>query len=166
MWPSVQDWVSAVYILVPIYCTNGAPVIFGGGEPIDLGRTLSDGERVFGDHKTIRGFLSGLLVGGLVGIVESILVAAPLLEIALLASAGALLGDLLAAFVKRRLGIKPGKPLPVVDQLDFVLGAIAAVSLISLPTLGTLVILLCVTPPIHLLTNIGAYKLGLKATYW
>jgi CDP-2,3-bis-(O-geranylgeranyl)-sn-glycerol synthase len=166
LWPSIQDSVSALYIIVPIYCTNGAPVIFGGGEPIDFGRTLSDGERVFGNHKTIRGFLSGLLVGGLVGIVESILLGASLLEIALLASAGALLGDLLAAFMKRRLGIQPGKPLPVVDQLDFVLGAVVAVSLISVPTPGTLVILLCVTPPIHLLTNMGAYKLGLKSTYW
>jgi len=166
LWPPIQDWISALYIIVPMYCTNGAPVIFGGGEPIDLGKTLSDGKRLFGSHKTIRGFFSGLLVGGLVGIAESVLVASSLLEIALLASAGALLGDLVAAFAKRRLGIKPGKPLPVVDQLDFVLGAIVAVSLVSVPTLGTLMILLCVTPPIHLLTNIGAYKLGLKSTYW
>jgi CDP-2,3-bis-(O-geranylgeranyl)-sn-glycerol synthase len=166
LWPSIQDWISALYIIVPIYCTNGAPVIFGGGEPIDFGTTLSDGERLFGNHKTIRGFLSGLIVGGLVGIVESILIAASLFEIALLASAGALLGDLLAAFIKRRMRIKPGKPLPIVDQLDFVLGAVVAVSLISVPTAGTLVILLCVTPPIHLIANIGAYKLGIKSTYW
>ena len=90
----------------------------------------------------------------------------PLFEMAILASIGALLGDLAGAFIKRRLGIKPGKPLPGVDQLDFVVGATIAVSWLSIPTLGTLVILFCVTPPIHLLTNFCAYKLGLKSTYW
>ena len=166
MWPSVQDWISALHIIAPIYCTNAAPVIFGGGLPIDLGRVLPDGERVFGDHKTVRGFLSGLIVGGIVGLLESVFSGIPLFEMAILASIGSLLGDLTGAFIKRRLRIKPGKPLPVVDQLDFVLGASIAVSWFSIPTLGTLVILFCVTPPIHLLTNFGAYKLGLKSTYW
>jgi CDP-2,3-bis-(O-geranylgeranyl)-sn-glycerol synthase len=86
--------------------------------------------------------------------------------LAILASIGALLGDLAGAFIKRRLRIKPGNSLPGVDQLDFVLGATIAVSLISVPTLGTLMILFCVTPPIHLFTNYCAYKLGLKSTYW
>ena len=166
MWPSTQDWVSALYIIIPIYCTNGAPVLFGGGKPIDFGRNLADGERIFGDHKTVRGFLSGLLVGVLVGCVASVFVGLSVFEIAVVASAGALLGDLSGAFVKRRLGIKPGQPLPIVDQLDFVLGAVIAVSLISVPTLGALLILLCVTPPIHLFTNVCAYRLGLKSTYW
>ena len=134
--------------------------------PIDLRMVLPDGERVFGDHKTIRGFLSGLMGGGIVGLVESILLATSLFQVTLLASIGALLGDLGGAFIKRRLRIKPGELLPVVDQLDFVVGAIIAVSLLSIPSLGTIVILLCVTPPIHLLTNFSAYKLGLKSTPW
>jgi len=167
LWPTTQDWVTALQIIAPIYCTNGAPVLFGGGTPIDLGRVFPDNERVFGDHKTIRGFLSGLVVGGIVGAVESILLTSTrLFEVAILASIGALLGDLAGAFIKRRLGIKPGEPLPCIDQLDFVVGATIAVSLLSIPSLGSLLILFCVTPPIHLLTNFGAYKLGLKSTYW
>ncbi|MGA2783313.1 MAG: CDP-2,3-bis-(O-geranylgeranyl)-sn-glycerol synthase [Candidatus Bathyarchaeia archaeon] len=166
MWPSTQDWISALYIIAPIYCTNGAPVLFGGGMPIDLGKILPDGEPVLGDHKTIRGFLSGLLVGAIVGLIESKISETSLFGMAILASIGALLGDLAGAFIKRRLRIKPGNSLPGVDQLDFVLGATIAVSWISVPTLGTLVILFCVTPPIHLFTNYCAYKLGLKSTYW
>lgn len=134
--------------------------------PIDLGKILPDGEPVLGDHKTIRGFLSGLLVGALVGLIESKVSETSLFGLAILASIGALLGDLAGAFIKRRLRIKPGNSLPGVDQLDFVLGATIAVSLISVPTLGTLAILFCVTPPIHLFTNYCAYKLGLKSTYW
>ena len=162
----MQDWLSALYIILPIYCTNGAPVIFGGGRPIDGGTSLSDGQRIFGDHKTIRGFASGLLVGIVMGAFESILFARELMLVAVLASFGALLGDLAGAFVKRRLKFKPGAPFPVLDQLDFVVGAILMVSLVSNLTLGTILILVLVTPPIHFLTNLGAYALGLKSTYW
>lgn len=166
MWPSVQDWVAAFYIILPIYCTNGAPVLFGGGRPIDLGKSLWDGERVFGDHKTIRGFVSGLGAGLLVAVAESYFFSQSLFSVATLASIGALLGDLTGAFVKRRLRIKPGRPLPGLDQLDFVLGAILLVSLISELSIPTILILVIVTPPIHFLTNLGAYALGLKPTYW
>ncbi len=145
---------------------NGAPVIFGGGRPIDSGRSLFDGERVLGDNKTVRGFLSGLMIGAVVGVAGFYLFSTSLLLISVLAALGALLGDLTGAFLKRRLKIKPGGSLPVVDQLDFVLGALLLVSPFHGISLGVVVIMLFVTPPIHLLTNIGAHFLGLKPTYW
>jgi CDP-2,3-bis-(O-geranylgeranyl)-sn-glycerol synthase len=166
LWPSIQDWVSAIYLLVPVYCTNGAPVIFGGGRPIDFGKSLFDGQRILGDHKTLRGFASGLIIGSMVGVFESVFLSQKLLPIAILASLGALLGDLTGAFVKRRLAIKPGKSFPVLDQLDFVLGAVLLASIISSVSLGTALIVILVTPPIHIVTNLGAYALGLKSTYW
>jgi len=165
LWPSINDWLLALYIICPVYCANGAPVLFGGGMSIDFGRYLSDGERIFGDHKTFRGLASGLIVGFIVGALESLFTSTQLIPLAMLASLGALLGDLAGAFLKRRLKIKPGKPLPGVDQLDFVVGAIILVSVMSPPPLATVLILICVTPPIHLLTNVGAYLLGLKSTY-
>lgn len=166
MWPSVQDWVSALCIIVPMYCTNGAPVIFGGGRPIDFGRTFTDGERILGDHKTIRGFASGLVVGFVVALFESQLLSADLFPVAILASLGALIGDLAGAFLKRRFKIKPGAPLPGVDQLDFVVGALLMVSIVFEISIGALAIMLLVTPPIHFITNLGAYMLRLKSNYW
>ncbi len=166
MWPSVQDWVSALYIIVPTYCTNGAPIIFGGGGPVDFGKSLSDGERIFGEHKTVRGLVSGVIVGLVVASFEAYIFNPKLFLVAVLASIGAVLGDLAGAFIKRRLKIKPGGPLPFLDQLDFVLGAIIFVSTVAELSLGTVLIMLLVTPPIHVLTNVGAYALGLKATYW
>jgi CDP-2,3-bis-(O-geranylgeranyl)-sn-glycerol synthase len=166
LWPSTQDLVSALYIIVPAYCTNGAPVIFGGGRPIDLGKSLSDGNRIFGDNKTIRGILSGLVVGAIVGAFGYYLFSRDLFLIAFLASVGALLGDLVGAFLKRRLKIKPGDALPGIDQLDFVLGALLFVSTVYRLSLGAIAILLFVTPPIHFLTNAAAYYLGLKRNYW
>lgn len=166
LWPTAQDWVSALCIIAPMYCTNGAPVIFGGGTPIDFGRSFSDGERILGDHKTIRGFASGLIVGFIVAQFESYFVSSSLFFVAVLASLGALLGDLAGAFVKRRFRIKPGAPLPGVDQLDFVVGAILVVSTVFELTVGSLLIIILVTPPIHIATNIGAYLLRLKSNYW
>jgi CDP-2,3-bis-(O-geranylgeranyl)-sn-glycerol synthase len=79
---------------------------------------------------------------------------------------GAVLGDLLGAFLKRRLGIKPGDPLPIIDQLDFVFGALLFGSLVFPLSLASVLLVVLVTPPIHLGTNYGAYLLGLKKTYW
>jgi len=166
LWPSVQDWLSALIVILPAYCTNGAPVIFGGGKQIDFGRTFVDGERIFGSNKTFRGLISGVAVGIAVGLVESYVFSTNLLPIAIPASVGALLGDLAGAFLKRRMGISPGAALPGVDQLDFVIGAILLVSVFSQVSLAVVIIMLLVTPPIHFLTNVGAYVFGLKAHYW
>ena len=141
-------------------------MLFGGGRPIDAGKSLSDGQRILGDHKTLRGFASGIIVGVVVGIFEFLFISNDLFQVAVLASLGALLGDLVGAFVKRRLKIRPGAPLPGLDQLDFVIGAILMVSILTQLTLATIVILILVTPPVHFLTNLGAYTLGLKSNYW
>jgi CDP-2,3-bis-(O-geranylgeranyl)-sn-glycerol synthase len=76
------------------------------------------------------------------------------------------MGDLAGAFLKRRLGIAPGELLPIVDQVDFVVGAI----LFSLPLTvlywELAIAVLIITPPIHLFTNFLAYKLKLKNNPW
>lgn len=141
-------------------------MLFGGGRALDFGRALPDGQRILGDHKTVRGVAAGFTVGCIVAAVESQLIRGDLLTVGILASLGALLGDLAGAFVKRRLRIAPGGLLPGVDQLDFVVGAVILVSLAYPVTLGSLLVLILVTPPIHLLTNVGAYSLRLKSHYW
>ena len=132
---------------------------------MDFGRKFFDGERIFGRNKTFRGFFFGFAVGMAVGLVELILFDYPFL-FAVLSPMGALLGDLTAAFLKRRLGIAPGGLLPIIDQVDFVVGAL----LFSLP-LGIIIwelalAVIIITPPIHLLTNFLAYKLKLKKNPW
>src|SRR5215467_4768815 len=156
---------TAILFIGPSYVANAAPLIFGGGRPLDGGRKFRDGQPIFGDHKTVRGFLAGIIAGSLIGLGESFI--DPRLVIAGFAmSFGAVLGDLLGAFVKRRLSMLPGKFFPALDQLDFVLGAL----LVSYPFfpmgwISTLIVVV-VTPPIHLGTNLGAYLLGLKKNYW
>lgn len=159
--------VNAIVFILPAYCANAMPVIAGGGLPMDFGRKFVDGKPIFGKNKTFRGFLVGLAVGTSVGLSESAVFNYPLM-FGLLLSLGALFGDLAGAFLKRRLGISPGNLLPVVDQVDFVFGALVF-SLPLYPSMlswGLALTVLLITPPIHLLTNFAAYKLGLKSNSW
>jgi len=157
--------VEALKFIFPAYCANAAPVLAGGGLAMDFGKNWFDGKRVFGNNKTFRGFFFGLAIGVAVGLVEWVLFGYPLL-FSLLSPLGALLGDLAAAFLKRRLGIAPGSLLPIVDQVDFVVGAIVfslPLAMIYWELAATVII---ITPPIHLLTNFLAYKLKLKKSPW
>ncbi|MEM3816256.1 MAG: CDP-2,3-bis-(O-geranylgeranyl)-sn-glycerol synthase, partial [Candidatus Bathyarchaeia archaeon] len=120
---------NALYYIFPAYCANASPVLFGGGKPIDFGRKFIDGKPIFGPHKTYRGFIFGLLVGTLVGYVQEFIAptyglpAGSVLR-GFSLSLGALTGDLIGSFIKRRLNLKPGAPLPVIDQLSFVIFAL------------------------------------------
>lgn len=155
----------ALLFIGPSYVANAAPLLFGGGRPLDGGRNFIDGNPIFGSHKTVRGFFAGVLAGTIIGLGES-LVDGNMLLGGFMIALGAVLGDLLGAFVKRRLKMKPGSPFPVVDQLDFVLGALVFGSLVFPMTLTAVLLVVLVTPPIHLGTNYGAYLLGIKKTYW
>jgi CDP-2,3-bis-(O-geranylgeranyl)-sn-glycerol synthase len=157
--------VESLKFIFPAYCANAAPVLVGGGFPMDFGKDFFDGKRVFGNNKTFRGFFFGLAIGVGVGLVEWIIFDYPLL-FSLLTPLGALLGDLAAAFLKRRLGIAPGGLFPIVDQIDFVVGAIIFALPLAMIYWQLAVVTLIITPPIHLLTNFGAYVLKLKKNPW
>jgi CDP-2,3-bis-(O-geranylgeranyl)-sn-glycerol synthase len=163
----LETIVEALKFILPAYCANAVPVLAGGGLPLDLGKNFLDGKPIFGKNKTLRGFLAGLLVGSVAGVAETIVFGFPLL-FGPLVSLGALSGDLLGAFAKRRLGLAPGQLLPVVDQIDFILGALLFSLPLGLTTLSweVAVAALVITPPIHLLTNFCAYKLRLKSNPW
>ena len=156
---------SLIYIF-PAYSANAVPVVFGGGQPLDMGKTFKDGRPIFGSHKTFRGFFAGLIVGTLVGIGESFVFNNynPLLGFML--SLGALVGDLAGAFVKRRLGFAPGAFLPIVDEVNFVLCALLFSLPVAPPTPIKALVILVVTIPIHLLTNLLAYLARVKKKPW
>jgi CDP-2,3-bis-(O-geranylgeranyl)-sn-glycerol synthase len=157
--------VESMKFIFPAYCANAVPVIAGGGTPMDFGKNFFDGKRVFGKNKTFRGFFFGFAVGMAVGLVELILFDYPLL-FAVLSPLGALLGDLAAAFLKRRLGIAPGGLLPIIDQVDFVVGALLFSLPLAIISWELAIAVIIITPPIHLLTNFLAYKLKLKKNPW
>jgi len=162
----LQLTIEALKFIFPAYCANAIPVLTGGGINVDFGKTLPDGRPIFGRNKTFRGFVAGLAAGTVAGLAESYLFNYAII-FGFIVSLGALMGDLTGAFLKRRLNIPPGGLLPVVDQIDFIIGAILFSLLLPMPPDWELYIaVLIITPPVHLLTNYLAYRLKLKNNPW
>ncbi|MEF8814034.1 MAG: CDP-2,3-bis-(O-geranylgeranyl)-sn-glycerol synthase [Halovenus sp.] len=174
--------VTALWVMLPAYVPNNAAVLAGGGRPIDGGRTVG-GQRVLGDGKTWQGTAAGWAAGATVAFVltrfhepagDLLGVAVPAfpLPIVFALPLGAMLGDIVASFLKRRTGRERGAAFPGLDQLDFVVGALvlAAVTdpgwVTDHVTLPVLVVILVVTPVLHVTTNAAAYVLGLKDEPW
>lgn len=178
---AIETVLLAVWIMLPAYLPNSAAVIFGGGTPIDLGRGWR-GARLLGDGKTWRGSIGGAASGFVLALVLNEALAAELVptflpEFELLAAlglaVGAILGDMGASFLKRRTGRERGAPFPGVDQLDFAVGAFAVTALLApswffehVVDLGVLVVIVVVTPALHLSANFIGYKIGVKDEPW
>ncbi|WP_287585393.1 CDP-2,3-bis-(O-geranylgeranyl)-sn-glycerol synthase [Candidatus Borrarchaeum sp.] len=174
---SLIMFLQAIWFILPAYAANGLPVLFGGGPPIDFGKTLNE-KRIFGDGKTIRGFIGGVISGTLVGLTlfyvgpilnQSIPESQGLIElsynpiVALLISVGALIGDLVGSFIKRRLNLKRGAPAPVLDQITFLVFAFLFALLIIRPIpLEYVIFLIPLTLGLHLFTNFISWLIGIK----
>lgn len=172
----------AIWFMLPAYIPNNAAVVVGGGPPIDGGRYFR-GARLLGDGKTWRGLVGGVLAGIVVAVglnaVEPSLsttleISFPRFpQVAVVAlPVGALLGDISASFIKRRVGAKRGTSIPGLDQYDLVIGSLGLTALmawgwlIEVLSLEIVLAILIITPVLHLLTNVGAYMLGLKEVPW
>lgn len=138
--------VEVLWLFLPAILANIAPVLAAYGNylpslnrPLDFGLFLS-GRRLLGDHKTWRGLLLGVLTGAAtgylqyvslkIGLVKSILIFPSPAATAFIYGAclglGALLGDAVKSFFKRRLNIASGSAWLPWDQIDLVCGALAA----------------------------------------
>ncbi len=172
----------AFWLMLPAYIPNNCAALFGGGTPLDRGHIFRDGRRTLGDGKTFRGTIAGTACGLLTGLLLNLI--APTVDlpsfgtgleqlpILMGLSFGAMLGDIVAAFFKRRLGLKRGAPLFVIDQLDFVIGAWLLTTLIAPHwfwnnfNITIILIILIITPILHRVTNIIGYKIGTKREPW
>jgi len=135
----------ALWFLLPGACANVAPIFAAAlpylktfSYPIDGGK-IWRGKRILGAHKTWRGITAGVLVSSLVFFWQinatgsydwAATLAGPVDYSTLpwilgpLFGLGALGGDALKSFVKRRLDIKPGAKWVPFDQVDYILGSI------------------------------------------
>jgi CDP-2,3-bis-(O-geranylgeranyl)-sn-glycerol synthase len=180
-----------LWVLIPPFVASATATLpRGAGPPMDFGRRWpGDGRRILGPSKTWSGFLFGSLVAALVGLFEAwlILLAPPpwqlvpsygptvvaAVPLVLLLSVGAMAGDALGSFAKRRLDLTSGSRVPFLDQLPMVavpilVGAVAFPSLF-VPTffgLEALAWLLVYTLVLHTLFNWIGFKAGLKRVPW
>ncbi len=104
-------------VLLLLLCINGIPPLLArffpeaANGPLDNNRRFFDGYPIFGRHKTIGGFLCGILTGGIIGYLIGFSFA-----LSLLAGLLGMLGDILTSFIKRRLRLAEGTELPIFDQ--------------------------------------------------
>ena len=175
---------TTLYFILPAYFSNGSGLLFGGGTPVDFGKSDSKGNRWIGDGVTWRGLISGTIIGMITGAIQGFFaptilenigqyIITPIITdipsgilIGFLLGFGALLGDAIGSFLKRRLGIGRGKPAPILDQLDFIIVALILVSLYVKLNLLTIGIAIALTLIVHLATNTIAYLLGIKDVWY
>ena len=100
----LPHWSSLLTLLGLILLANGVPallgLLMGAATALDGGRTLADGRPLLGRSKTWRG-----LVAALVGTTLGGLALGLHWTLGLKVAAGAMLGDLAASFLKRRLAL-------------------------------------------------------------
>ena len=178
--------IQSFYFALPAYLANMSPVIFDKlkilkslKKPIDGGRRLG-GQPIFGQNKTWRGIVSGIIFGVLVVYLQQYLFQFENFRnlsvidydqinpwlFGALAGLGAILGDLVKSFFKRRVGIKDGRAWPVFDQLDFIAGFLVFTFWLVQPSLAVLVTVFLITLVLHPLTNLISYFLGFKKVWW
>jgi len=158
--------------LVPLYITNASALLFGGKHPLDFDKKLL-GKPIFGRGKTIEGTLSGFAVGVLsVFLITlffgkyTLLLYHNYLLVGILLCAGAMGGDVLGSFIKRRSGIPRGGRVFLLDQLDFVFGGIALSYWLVIPTPLEATLIIVITLLAHCLANYAAFKLKMKSVPW
>lgn len=180
----LELFLSAAWFLLPAMVANMAPVFakkykwsLDLDKPLDRGIKLR-GKRLFGENKTFRGLVYGVIFAFAIGIIQFTLASTlsafknlELLEnmhlstylgLSILLGFGAIIGDALESFIKRQIEIPPGDSWFPFDQTDFIFGA----AFFALP-FGILnpfeyLAMLAVGFTLHLLSTIFGYKYGFK----
>ena len=165
---SLSACFDVVYFILPAYIANLSALALGGGIPVDMNKKFFDKRHIIGNGVTWKGFILGTICGTIIGIIQGLISGNILngLTLGFLLSFGALLGDAAGSFIKRRLNIDKGRPAPVLDQLDFIAGALILASLVVEISLTTVIIVAVLTLILHLLTNIIAYLIGMKDVWY
>ena len=169
------EFLSGVWFILPAYAASSFAVLSGGRIVIDFNKKFY-GRRILGNGKTVSGFVGGVFAGAVVGFILGFIENSFNFNIinydmdfyiGFIIALGAMSGDLLGSFIKRRIGLERGESVLLLDQLDFVAGALIFGYLINaLPTLGGIIFVLILTPFLHLFANKIAHAWKLKKRPW
>lgn len=161
--------VQLLYLMAPAYLANMTPPFVrfwhGWNRPIC--------ERWLGSHKTVVGAASGIFVAMATASVQraiawdgSLIPNARWPLVGLLLGIGAIGGDAIKSFAKRRVGIVPGQRWIPFDQLDFVVGALALVAAWAALSWADVGVVLVLSFGGDIAVNQIAYRLGIRETKW
>ncbi len=179
-----KDILFALWFFLPAAFANGIPVLVAKipwlqkfEAPMDFGLSYH-GKRIFGAHKTWRGFIAGVLTATLTLWLqqEAVIyfgwaqwlttqvdyVSLPTLIMGPVFGAAALAGDAIESFFKRQRGTAPGHGWFPWDQLDYILAASLATSLFVSLTLWQYISLIAFWFVIHIVSTYLGYLGGLR----
>ena len=165
---------TSIYFFLPGYFANMAPIFAKRLKFLHIPIHA----RVFGSNKTWRGIIAATLMGGFIFWIQKILFLRGFREFALidygdfsillgfLLGFGAILGDLVKSYYKRKQNIAPGNPWYVFDQMDFIIGGLLFSFFVYVPSAEVALTLLIVSPLLHIITNHLAYWFGIRDVKW
>jgi CDP-2,3-bis-(O-geranylgeranyl)-sn-glycerol synthase len=181
----LQDVLFAVWFFLPAGVANMMPIFAARwpglrqyNQPVDGGR-LFRGRRVFGDHKTWRGLIVGVICATLTLWLQqrlllhnttlfndwtsqvdyshlNVLLLGPLFGL------GALLGDMIESFFKRQRGTPPGQGWFPFDQIDYIMGGTLATLPFVRLRVDQYALLIVMWLALHLLASYIGFKAGIK----
>ncbi len=164
---TLRHIVDLIWLMLPAYVANMAPSFVKYWR----GWNRAINERYLGAHKTVVGFSIGV-VAALATAGAQHAVGAPdwdewsWWQVGLAQGVGAMTGDSIKSFFKRRRGIPPGERWLPADQLDFITGAfVLSAPALNLSFLDILTLLL-VTFFGHIIINYVAFALHIRDRAW
>ncbi len=175
--------VEAIWLIIPAYAVNGLIPLVGlkgrKNHPIDGGRMFR-GKPILGPGKTWEGLLFGCFIGILIASVEMLafpylpfdispvaLTIVPMYPLlGLMLGLGAVVGDMVGSFLKRRIGLPRGAIAPLLDQEDFLLGSLLFASFLITIKIDWVILLVIITPIIHLVASVIGFKMRVKKEPW
>ncbi len=180
----IKELLFAIWFFAPAGFANATPVFIAMipglkkfSKPMDFGKSYH-GQRIFGSHKTWRGFVAGVLMATLVFWLQQILVghyawaqnltsqinylSLPTLILGPLFGIGALGGDAIESFFKRQRRVPPGHGWFPFDQTDYIIGGALLTAPFVPLSFREYVLLILFWLVAHIAAGYLGYLVGLK----
>ncbi len=163
-----------LFWFTPAFVANGMPVIVKNIYPFSLWNTPIS-EKYLGSHKTWRGIVMGVGFAGIIAGVQFYFFPQYFPFFSSFFSAflggmflgfGALMGDIVESFIKRKIGKRPGEALFFWDGVDYIIGSMLCMMFFTPLFVEDVLFLLLLAPLLSLFSNSVAYVLGWKSVWY
>ncbi len=164
--------VSSLYFFLPAFVANMAPELV---KCLPFERPIW--EKRLGKNKTWRGLIVATIAGGFVFWLQKWLFQYSFFKsislinyvdfsigLGVFLGLGAILGDAVESFFKRREGIKPGESWMPYDQIDFAIGGLVLGWFVYVPKASVVLIIIVSSFFLHMLISRIGFWLGIKKT--
>jgi len=183
----IHSLLFVLYFFAPVGLANMVPPILTKirflkqfDYPMDFHKQFRK-KPFFGDHKTWRGFIGGVIVAILIlwlevyifnhsHFIQNLMPSNinydnfPIIWLGFLFGAGALLGDAVESFFKRQFKISAGKSLFFFDQIDYIIGAILTSLLVVRLDIIDYILLVIVFFALHVIFSFIGYLIRVKSS--